>query len=219
MLALRVQIPQVMDMYSNLDAIVLATGDADLSHVCFKLREKNKYVVGVMPDSPLSRIVKNSVDRLRVIGKKKKGRRRMIELKEALELLERALDLVDGETNVRADRLKARMTALDPGFSAEDLGYKRRNPSKGVWKNPFRQFLEASGLCEIYSLDDPYTIYVRKIEVDDDDDALDEEEEEDEDEEPLPWWALPSTRTNYVGRLRLSALVAESGRRPRGAAS
>ena len=59
---------EVMDMHTRLDAVVLATGDADLSHVCFKLREHSKFVVGVMPPSALSNIVKNSVDRLVMIG-------------------------------------------------------------------------------------------------------------------------------------------------------
>ena len=148
---------EVMDMHTRLDAIVLATGDIDLSHVCFKLREHNKYVVGVMPTSPLSHIVKNSVDRLRLIdahpldssvGRKHVGNARLA----AAPLLRRAISVLDFGREVVASQIKDKMIALDPAFSERALGYAG-----------FREYLEASNLCEVYFLPDrPTSCFVKK---------------------------------------------------------
>ena len=148
---------EVMDMHTRLDAIVLATGDIDLSHVCFKLREHNKYVVGVMPTSPLSHIVKNSVDRLRLIdahpldssvGRKRVGSARLA----AAPLLRRAISVLDFGREVTASQIKERMIALDPAFSERALGYAG-----------FREYLEVSNLCEVYFLPDrPSMMFVKK---------------------------------------------------------
>ena len=148
---------EVMDMHTRLDAIVLATGDIDLSHVCFKLREHNKYVVGVMPTSPLSHIVKNSVDRLRLIdahpldssvGRKRVGSARLA----AAPLLRRAISVLDFGREVQASQIKEKMIALDPAFSERALGYAG-----------FREYLEVSNLCEVYFLPDrPSTLFVKK---------------------------------------------------------
>ena len=144
---------EVMDLQSSLDTVILATGDVDLSHVCFKLREYGKTVEGVMPRSPLSNIVKNSVDRLRIVDPKlaaKISARReapaTVPTRLAVDdmaLLQRAIGLIDwsdGETK-NASAVKDAMLRLDSSFSLKDTGFSAFGP-----------LIHVSGLFEITTL-------------------------------------------------------------------
>ena len=146
---------EVMDLQSSLDTVILATGDVDLSHVCFKLREYGKTVEGVMPRSPLSNIVKNSVDRLRIVDPKysKELARREASATvvtvptrlavDHMTLLQRAIGLMDwsdGATK-NASAVKESMMRLDSSFSTKDTGF-----------SSFGQIIEDSGLFECTTL-------------------------------------------------------------------
>ena len=140
---------EVMDLQSSLDAVILATGDVDLSHVCFKLREYGKTVEGVMPRGPLADIVKNSVDRLRIVDPKytlmKESARRDASATgstscavEPLALLHRAIGLIDWSDGAKnASVVKDAMVRLDSSFSLNGTGFSSFGP-----------FINASGLFE-----------------------------------------------------------------------
>jgi uncharacterized protein (TIGR00288 family) len=122
---------------SDLEWIVLATGDSDFSPLFRRLRELGKSVVGVGPRSALSEAVKESCNRFIYIDETPQIDLASDELtisdndptltkstslwEEVLYLLERALDkFPDG---ISLSILKNEMLELDSAFNERDLGF------------------------------------------------------------------------------------------------
>lgn len=120
---------------SQVQWIVLATGDSDFSPLFRKLREQGKEVIGVGPKSPLSECVKNSCSRYIYTddaaasqaddGDEDDGDRssRLVAEKiDSMEMLRSVLQKEDGPLPLAA--VKPKMIGLDNAFNEKRLGFK-----------------------------------------------------------------------------------------------
>ena len=123
---------------SQVQWIVLATGDSDFSPLFRKLREQGKEVIGVGPKSPLSECVKNSCARYIYTddatsadddasdddSSVAKDRSSLIvsEKIDSMEMLRTVLQKEDGPIALAA--VKPKMLGLDNAFNEKRLGFK-----------------------------------------------------------------------------------------------
>ncbi len=123
---------------SQVQWIVLATGDSDFSPLFRKLREQGKEVIGVGPKSPLSECVKNSCSRYIYTddatsadddasdddSSVAKDRSSLIvsEKIDSMEMLRTVLQKEDGPIALAA--VKPKMLGLDNAFNEKRLGFK-----------------------------------------------------------------------------------------------
>jgi uncharacterized protein (TIGR00288 family) len=139
-----VDVMEYLARISDLEWVVLATGDSDFSPLFRRLRELGKSVVGVGPRSALSEAVKKSCNRFIYINEQSKYKNASSALKatqlreDALDLLERVLDkFSDG---ISLSSLKTEMLELDSAFDEKNLGFSR-----------FMKFLQsAPEIVEVY---------------------------------------------------------------------
>ena len=121
-IAMVVDVMGVLYTQKELQTFVLATGDSDFSHLFCHLRQTGRTVVGVGPDSPLSRIVKNSCDRYILIPSTRAQHHMAVagDWDAGRELVRRALDSLPlGEERVQIGRLKDQMLRLDSSFNLQ----------------------------------------------------------------------------------------------------
>ena len=122
---------------SQVQWIVLATGDSDFSPLFRKLREQGKEVIGVGPKSPLSECVKNSCSRYiytddataadedsgdEVADAKERANLIVSEKIDSMEMLRSVLQKEDGPIALAA--IKPKMLGLDNAFNEKRLGFK-----------------------------------------------------------------------------------------------
>ena len=119
-IAMVVDVMGVLYTQKELQTFILATGDSDFSHLFCHLRQTGRTVVGVGPDSPLSRIVKNSCDRYILVPSTRAQHHLAVagDWDAGRELVRRALDSLPlGEERVQLSRLKDQMLRLDSSFN------------------------------------------------------------------------------------------------------
>ena len=123
---------------SQVQWIVLATGDSDFSPLFRKLREQGKEVIGVGPKSPLSECVKNSCSRYiytddaasadddagddEASAAKDRSSLIVSEKIDSMEMLRTVLQKEDGPVLLAA--LKPKMLGIDNAFNEKRLGFK-----------------------------------------------------------------------------------------------
>lgn len=122
---------------SQVQWIVLATGDSDFSPLFRKLREQGKEVIGVGPKSPLSECVKNSCSRYIYTddatadedsadddssAAKERANQLVSEKIDSMEMLRSVLQKEDGPIALAA--VKPKMLGLDNAFNEKRLGFK-----------------------------------------------------------------------------------------------
>ena len=121
-IAMVVDVMGVLYTQKELQTFILATGDSDFSHLFCHLRQTGRTVVGVGPDSPLSRIVKNSCDRYILVPSTRAQHHLAVagDWDAGRELVRRALDSLPlGEERVQLSRLKDQMLRLDSSFNLQ----------------------------------------------------------------------------------------------------
>ena len=123
---------------SQVQWIVLATGDSDFSPLFRKLREQGKEVIGVGPKSPLSECVKNSCSRYIYTDDatsadddandedssvaKDRSSLMVSERIDSMEMLRTVLQKEDGPIALAA--IKPKMLGIDNAFNEKRLGFK-----------------------------------------------------------------------------------------------
>lgn len=120
---------------SQVQWIVLATGDSDFSPLFRKLREQGKEVIGVGPKSPLSECVKNSCSRYIYTDDasrssddgeddddKDRSSLMVSEKIDSMEMLRSVLQKEDGPLPLAA--VKPKMLGIDNAFNEKRLGFK-----------------------------------------------------------------------------------------------
>lgn len=154
---------------SQVQWIVLATGDSDFSPLFRKLREQGKEVIGVGPKSPLSECVKNSCSRYIYTNdaddaqsddEDAKDRSNLIvsEKIDSMEMLRSVLQKEDGPLPLAA--VKPKMLGIDNAFNEKRLGFKT-----------FKDFVKSADFVQINDVGGgSYTVSLaeQKVSVDDD---------------------------------------------------
>lgn len=130
---------------SQVQWIVLATGDSDFSPLFRKLREQGKEVIGVGPKSPLSECVKNSCSRYVYTDDSSAeseedietvAMTRVSEKIDFMEILSNVLQKEDGPIHLSV--LKGRILQVDNAFSEKRLGFKT-----------FKEFVQSADFAKI----------------------------------------------------------------------
>lgn len=149
--------------------IVLATGDSDFSPLFRKLREQGKDVIGVGPKSPLSECVKNSCSRYIYTDEvpevnddagdvEKSKEVDVAEKIDSMEMLHSALQKF--EEPIHLSKLKSMILSMDNAFSEKRVGFKT-----------FKEFVLSADFAEVND-DGNGTITValakKKVEVNED---------------------------------------------------
>lgn len=145
---------------SQVQWIVLATGDSDFSPLFRKLREQGKEVIGVGPKSPLSECVKNSCSRYvytdaaivspeSSLDSESTGETdvkadssvlsRVSECIDYMEIMEKILQQEDNP--ILLSSLKPRILLVDNAFSEKRLGFKN-----------FKDFVESADFAEMIDM-------------------------------------------------------------------
>lgn len=154
---------------SQVQWIVLATGDSDFSPLFRKLREQGKEVIGVGPKSPLSECVKNSCSRYiytddtaseTADDEEAKDRSSLIvsEKIDSMEMLRNVLQKEDGPLPLAA--IKPKMLGIDNAFNEKRLGFKT-----------FMEFVKSADFVQINDIGGgSYTVSLaeQKVSVDED---------------------------------------------------
>ncbi len=116
---------------SQVQWIVLATGDSDFSPLFRKLREQGKEVIGVGPKSPLSECVKNSCSRYIYTDDSSAESDEDVEtaaltrVSEKIDFMEILSDILQKEDGpIHLGSLKSRILQVDNAFSEKRLGFK-----------------------------------------------------------------------------------------------
>lgn len=116
---------------SQVQWIVLATGDSDFSPLFRKLREQGKEVIGVGPKSPLSECVKNSCSRYVYTDDSSVESEEDVEtvaltrVSEKIDFMEILSDILQKEEGpIHLGVLKGRILQVDNAFSEKRLGFK-----------------------------------------------------------------------------------------------
>lgn len=130
---------------SQVQWIVLATGDSDFSPLFRKLREQGKDVIGVGPKSPLSECVKNSCSRYVYTdvpadnSEEDADAVALSKVSEKIDYMEiLGKILLAEETPVHLGSLKQRMLQMDNAFSEKRLGFKT-----------FKDFVQSADFTEL----------------------------------------------------------------------
>lgn len=130
---------------SQVQWIVLATGDSDFSPLFRKLREQGKEVIGVGPKSPLSECVKNSCSRYVYTDDSSAeseedietvAMTRVSEKIDFMEILSNVLQKEDGPIHLSV--LKGRILQVDNAFSEKRLGFKT-----------FKEFVQSADFAKL----------------------------------------------------------------------
>ena len=137
-IAMVVDVMGVLYQRTELQTFILATGDSDFSHLFCHLRQSGRTVIGVGPDSPLSRIVKNSCDKYILIDRPGAAVPSPSDWEEARRLVARTLESVDKDGKMLIGVLKERMLRLDSSFDEERLGCAA-----------FKQFLSSDAVADL----------------------------------------------------------------------
>jgi len=157
---------------SQVQWIVLATGDSDFSPLFRKLREQGKEVIGVGPKSPLSECVKNSCSRYIYTddaaaapadedGEEDAKERSSLIVSEkidSMEMLRNILQKEDGPLPLAA--VKPKMLSIDNAFNEKRLGFKT-----------FMDFMKSADFVQINDIGGgSYTVSLaeQKVSVDED---------------------------------------------------
>lgn len=116
---------------SQVQWIVLATGDSDFSPLFRKLREQGKEVIGVGPKSPLSECVKNSCSRYvytdvpAADSEEDEDTVALTRVSEKIDFMEILSDILQKEDGpIHLGSLKTRILQVDNAFSEKRLGFK-----------------------------------------------------------------------------------------------
>lgn len=116
---------------SQVQWIVLATGDSDFSPLFRKLREQGKEVIGVGPKSPLSECVKNSCSRYvytdvpAADSEEDEDTVALTRVSEKIDFMEILSDILQKEDGpIHLSSLKSRILQVDNAFSEKRLGFK-----------------------------------------------------------------------------------------------
>lgn len=116
---------------SQVQWIVLATGDSDFSPLFRKLREQGKEVIGVGPKSPLSECVKNSCSRYvytdvpAASSEEDEDTVALTRVSEKIDFMEILSDILQKEDGpIHLGSLKTRILQVDNAFSEKRLGFK-----------------------------------------------------------------------------------------------
>ncbi len=116
--------------HSQIQTIVVVSGDSDFGPLVSKLREYGKYVLGIGPRQISHRLLVSACDEFvyleAIAGKEDKPVHHSFSDKEqARQLLQKALDVHEqrGEIPVLASRLKQTMLSIDPTFNEVNLGH------------------------------------------------------------------------------------------------
>ena len=137
-IAMVVDVMGVLYQRTELQTFILATGDSDFSQLFCHLRQSGRTVIGVGPDSPLSRIVKNSCDKYILIDQPGAAMPSPSAWEEARKLVARTLKSVDKDRKTAISVLKRRMLLLDSSFDEARLGCKT-----------FKQFLFSEAVADL----------------------------------------------------------------------
>jgi hypothetical protein len=105
---------------TDIEHIVLATGDSDFSPLFRRLREMGKQVIGVGPRSPLSECVKSSCTRY-IYTDVAEEQEAQYELSEAVAMVEKVLN--EYSEAIPLGRLKSHLIAIDNAFDERNWGY------------------------------------------------------------------------------------------------
>ncbi|RKY18050.1 MAG: hypothetical protein DRQ55_14355 [Planctomycetota bacterium] len=120
----------------HIDTFALISGDSDFSPLVAKLRENNRYTIGVGVKASTSRILINACDEFIIYddlarGRKKRSRglsRLPEESREAFELLLESVAALQREgRNMHSSLVKETMKRKQPQFSEEFHGYSSFN--------------------------------------------------------------------------------------------
>ncbi len=124
-------------LYTNeIEIFCIVSSDSDYTHLVSKLREKNKYLIGVGHKDKVNKGLVSSYERFIYYNKlSSEGEENDTDVKDTLELREdkELIDnikgiieeTIDEDNRVNIGNLKKRIVKLMPDFDSKNYGYKR----------------------------------------------------------------------------------------------